>query len=272
MIKIKYRIKQIWFHIKRPKFIFRWIVRRRNTILWNDKWYRISVDGVSFLMPNENNAYYALEEVFLNEFYIKLSWMNHVLDLGGYIWDSAIYLAKRNKYVTVYEADPANYKYLEKNIAFFDNIDWYNNAVVWDKSLKSVKIYAPARNMMWTSIISQKQRWAFCDVETAWIWEIMKENQFDGLKMDIEWAEYGVLDRMIKNEEFWFERWYIEFHILEHEKFNSYEMYTNIIFYLTSNWYNVDLYNAFTNDKLDIEKFSHNMFENIKIVYVYFNL
>lgn len=54
----------------------------------------------------------------------------------------------------------------------------------------------------------------FIKVESINIIKILSEKNFDWIKMDIEWAEYECLDKMIENDIFNFKKGFIEFHIL----------------------------------------------------------
>ena len=202
-------------------------------------------------------------EIFTDEFYDKLSWYNNVLDLGWYIWESAIRLSKNNLNVIVYEAHPENYEYLCINILPYKNIKSYNYAVVWS-DIDSITFYWWWFNM-WAWVVNDNSKWI--EVKTKNIIEILSNNSFDAIKMDIEWAEFDCLDPLIKNPWIFQKiKWgFIEFHF--NDEISKKNLSKNIIIKIKEMWYKIEMLNAIDNK----------IFKNIESLYsmnvilIYFN-
>jgi FkbM family methyltransferase len=219
-------------------------------------------------MPRHLKWMDAFIEVWSDEFYEKIKWYNNVLDLGGYIWDSALKLAENNKNVIVYEALTENFKYLQLNTKNHKNIKSYNYAVVWDtKSNKSIKFYGWWFNMWaWTWYVQSSKN--FTEVPTKSIIEILKNDDFDALKMDIEWAEYECLDALMKDKKenlFKFKAWFIEFHL--GDKFGENMKKTEkIVEWIKEKWYKIKFYDVLKNENVEsLDKMKSQVF------LVYFN-
>lgn len=204
------------FVIKKEKSLFIFFIKSTFSyyILKKKSDITFCFKGNKITMPRHLKWLDWFIEVRSDKFYERIRWYNHVLDLWGYIWDSALKFGKENKKVTVYEAHPDNFKYLIKNTEHLKNIIAYNKAVVWNKSQKTVKIYWGSFNMWaWNWHVFTKNQ--FIEVPAISILEILRNDDFDALKMDIEWAEYECLDSIIISEDvnFLFKEWFIEFHL-----------------------------------------------------------
>ena len=243
----------VWFILKNsPKHlpIFLWNNLIHN--LWFKKDVNISFQWNNFIMPNHMRWLDAIIEVFADEFYDKLKWYNNVLDLGGYIWESAIRLSKNNKNIVVYEAHPENYEYLAKNIKNKANITSYNKAVVWDDT-KEVIFYGWWFNM-WAWIENINNSKSSVIVECENIIDILLNWNFDAIKMDIEWWEYWCMESLMKRKDLFYKlkSWFIEFHIYNSEnKINS----TNkIIKRLSDIWYEIEIYDVINEKNITISQ------------------
>jgi len=203
-------------------------------------------------------------EVLYDEFYHKLEWYQCVLDLWWYIGESAIRLSQTNKKVIVYEAHPENYRYLLKNIHPYKNIIAYNNAAVWDDQ-KTMIFYGWAFDMgAWNQETFEKKQ--ISKVSCVNIIDILQSQEFDAIKMDIEWAEYECMTALMNDHELLFKRfkvWFIEFHF--HNDINKIQHTKNIIQRIIWLWYHVEYFDAVSSQKIkteDIEKF--------EIIFIYF--
>ena len=231
-----------------------YIFRNKSDVTFNFKWNKIT-------MPRHLKWLDWFIEVWSDKFYDKIKWYNHVLDLWGYIWDSALKFAQNNKKVTVYEAHPDNYKYLIKNTENFKNIKAYNQAVVWDRNEKFIKIYGWSFNMWaWNWHCSTKDN--FIQVPAISILDILKNEHFDALKMDIEWAEYDCFDAIIsaKEDNFLFKEWFVEFH-LSKERDLDLNKINNIVKWLKNKNYTIQYYDVIINEYFEnLKELKNNVF------------
>ncbi len=199
-------------------------------IYWKQIWYSIIIGKVfnkkiditinindnKFLSPNLFDALYTINECFDFELYKKLKWLDNVLDVGWYLWESAIYFARYNRRVDVYEAESANYDYLIKNTSYYKNINAYHYALTWIKDVERVKFHKGTQNDTWWWITDSGDY----EVPAKYIIDVIKSNKYDWLKLDIEWAEYDIIKAMIEYDVFTFIKWYIEFHDVSLDKHN----------------------------------------------------
>ena len=217
-----------------------YILRNKSDVTFEFRWNMIT-------MPRHLKWLDWFIEVWNDQFYDKIKWYNHVLDLWWYIWDSTIKFAQTNKKVTVYEAHHENFKYLIKNTKHLKNIVAYNQAVIWNKNEKFVKFYWWCFNMWagnWHLIVRDK----YIKVPTAFILDILKNEKFDALKMDIEWAEYECFDTIISDNEdnFLFKKWFIEFHLWKN-KTSDLEKILKIVNRLENKKYIIKYYDVINN-------------------------
>ena len=182
---IKKEKKFIRFYIK-TTFTY-YVLQNKSDIQFNYKWYALT-------MPRHLKWFEWFIEVMTDWFYDKLKWFDNILDLWWYIWDSWLKLSSINKFVTVYEAHPGNFKYLLLNTKSIWNIKSYNFAVVWNDS--------KFLDFDWWDFNEWAKIWESSNtikVKCKNILDILNEKVYDWLKMDIEWAEYECFDLIIKN-------------------------------------------------------------------------
>lgn len=167
-------------------------------------------------MPNHMKPIDGIIEVFCDEFYDALSWYNCILDLWGYIGESAVSLAQTNKKVIVYEPHPENYRYLLENIKPYNNIIAHNHAAVGNDD-KTMIFYGWPFNMRAGNQVT-KTTTPSTQVSCKNIVHILAEYDFDAMKMDIEWAEYECMDAIMESWTALFQKiktGFIEFHFLK---------------------------------------------------------
>ena len=170
----------------------------------------LNIKGYKITIPNDITPFIILDEIFVYEEYKKLKKMKCILDLGGFLGESAIYLAHNNRKVVTLEPDPENFKYLVKNVSSFSNIEYYNAAVVNKKThqfyYKSNK-YDYGGNLY--NLYDKKHK---IEIKTIEIKELIDKYKPDGIKIDVEGAEFEIIEFFIKNDKFPFIKGYIEFH------------------------------------------------------------
>lgn len=189
-------------------------------------------------------------EVMHDEFYDKLRWYDNVLDLWGYIWESAIRLAQHNTQVVAYEAHPDNYHYLQKNCQPYSNIIFYNNAVVWSNQT-TMTFYGGAFNMGAGKALCWNDSVPSTTVSCVNILDILRQYQFDAIKMDIEWSEYECMQVIMHHGVDLFRKlkaWFIEFHFYEENQ--NIEQAKRIITWIETLWYHTDLTDVLKNTSI----------------------
>lgn len=183
--------------------------------LWIHKNISIRIDGHKFTLPNYVSSVSVLEEIYVDRFYTMLSWCNCMLDIWWYMWDTGVYLSKRNKKVVIFEINPYNYEFLIKNTQWISNILKFN---VWvSSSHKSEIIFSSDHvySMLWShSSLVQHHKKINISVKNMYILDIIKSYKPDGIKIDIEWWEYELVNELLEANIFPFNTWFIEFHII----------------------------------------------------------
>lgn len=209
-----------------------------------------------------------LIEIFNIELYKNLKDLDCVLDLWAYIWESSIYMSRHNKKIIAFEPSVEKFKLLEKNIEQYSNIEWYNFAVVGNKNIRELTFYERDSFDFCSSNISEKKLDKKVTVPCKDISSVLNQYTFDGLKMDIEWWEFPIIQELLKMEVFTFKKWIIEFHFVWDDKCEKIKIYNDFYNYLIKNNFTVRL---FDNDNQDIPNLEYKSIwikDNLK----YFNL
>lgn len=187
-------------------------------------------DGIELYVPLYMGAYFILREIFIDDIYKPLIWCKHILDVWAYIWESALYLASHGARVSAYEMSRQLYTLALLNTQNNDLISLYYWAVVSNNtagvSAESIHIY---------------DNWGFVrpasggTIPTYNILDILSGDAFDGIKIDIEWAEYEIVPVILDAWLFTFTRWIIEFHDIKNT--NNNRMICLFLEFLENSWY-----------------------------------
>ena len=169
-------------------------------------------NGLSFFGPVE--SLYLIPEMSINAYTKFISGCERVLDLGGYIGESALTLASCNREIWVFEPEEEKFRYIGNNIRrnnMGGRIKAHRFAVVRDDS-KSM--FMSSRGAFdGSASLNQTEG---IPVPCKSIGKIMEEASFDGLKMDIEGGEYEIFSYFLDNPgKFTFQRGVIELHLPE---------------------------------------------------------
>ncbi len=160
-------------------------------------------DGLTILIrPNYGDAM-TIAEIFLDDCYgrkLTLSPNPIVIDVGGFIGDFALYAVKRlnARQVIVCEPAPRNWALLLKNISnnhYEDRIVPVNKAVTVNGESVMMNIDAPDEYQSMVSAHSGSE--ATTTVPGVSLSQLLREHYIEGvdlLKMDVEGAEYAILD------------------------------------------------------------------------------
>jgi len=196
-----------------------------------------------------------LIEIFNHKLYKNLNNLDCVLDLWAYIGESAIYMSRNNKRVVAYEPSKDKYELLEKNIVLRNNIEGYNYAVVWDKDIKEMTFHQRDWFDFCSSSWEQKKLDKKVTVSCIDIQSVMSSNNFDGLKMDIEWWEYPLLKILMGKNNFPFKKWIIEFHFSGDNRNQKVDSYIEFHDFLINNSFSVRVFDNFnkTIESVDFE-------------------
>lgn len=197
----------------------------------------------SLYLPNNYVAFLVAYEIFVAELYRPIKWCQQVLDLWGYIWDSAVYLAQQNQQVTVVESDPHNFSFIQKNTSHLHNVTALQGAIVADASQK---LYLIEDNIYWWTVATAPHpSLPSHEIATITLAQLLQEATFDALKMDIEGGEYPLLTYMIEQDVFPFTKGFIELHFTPQEYIAQYTLFLKFGTFLTTKWY---VYDLFDND------------------------
>jgi FkbM family methyltransferase len=148
--------------------------------------------------------------------YERLTNLKNVLDLGGFIGDSAILLANQNnERIFVFEPEKEKFKWISKNIKlnnFDKKINAFNYAVV-SNNIKKIKFnkfgdFSPGSSIIKHKLLTQTEI-----VNCINIRNVIKMADFDGLKCDIEGGEFQIIEYFLTNpSKFKFGKGIIEWH------------------------------------------------------------
>jgi len=144
-----------------------------------------------------------------------------------------------------FEANPNLISGLQKIANDNDNnsIYIYNNAV-WDRK-DTIDFYL-SRGYDTGSTVMKGKKTGNVDYNhpvsvesidfSEWIFQNLKKDDYNYLKMDIEGAEYDVLEKMIKDESiFYIDEFLIEFHDTKIDQPNIKDRHKNIVKYIKKN-------------------------------------
>lgn len=234
-----------------------------NSILWikKDLYYNAS-KHIRIKFPNKIWVSYVLMEIFIYKVFSKMHWLDRVLDIGGFIWESALYLSEYNKEVECYELSQANFNYLQENCKNKSNIIYHNAwvTVLYDDYIE----YDDASGVDSTVKTKSGTSKYIIKIKNVNILTLLKNKHFDWLKLDIEWWEYEILPSILNNTLFHFKKWIIEFHDLDIS--DKLSFLKKFIAYLLENWYT---YGLLTNENRKIQLSN---LHNVKYCNVYFEL
>jgi FkbM family methyltransferase len=201
------------------------IKKEKEWKIWNTK----------IITPPSVHAYWVIIEVFFINLYKKISWYETVLDLWWFIGESALYLSNQNKKVVVIESDPLHYWYLEKNCKSNPRI----TTLFWAAWIIAKEVFVHKRNSVDScNQVSENQKEQSIVVPSFHIESLLSQYRPDVIKMDIEWWEYDIMDRLMHNKDYFsFKAWIIEYHFFEKTKEINIELFLKFLNFLDHNKY-----------------------------------
>lgn len=156
----------------------------------------------------------AIEEVIVKKSYTRVRSHFDVqpgerwLDLGANIGSFAVYCRMRGATAVCYEPDPENFKILHKNAPDFE-LHMVAVSAMREKSLVFKTSPNPLNHYRGT-ICEAPARYVDAGVVRNLYGAFLRKQKFDGVKMDIEGAEAGILDQWLLPK--WMDKLVLEYH------------------------------------------------------------
>ena len=158
---------------------------------------QVNVNSWNLLIPDTASFLFSYKELFVDRIYQfrSQSAAPKILDLGANIGLSVLFFKHLypQAQITAYEADPKIFKYLQKNIREnnYHDVELVNKAV-WHENTTLSFVSEGADG----GHVSQSDRTqASVEIPAVDIAEILTNNKFEFIKMDIEGGEEFVLPR-----------------------------------------------------------------------------
>jgi FkbM family methyltransferase len=156
--------------------------------------HTVRIHQATLRVPDMTSFIYMYRDIFVNKLYAFpfVSSSPKILDLGANIGVSVLFFKLRypDAEITAVESDPEVFKYLEKNILENNLRDTYLiNKAVWNEST-ILDFYTEGADA--GSLISGENRKKI-SVQSIDIRELLRDKQYDFVKMDIEGAERIVI-------------------------------------------------------------------------------
>jgi FkbM family methyltransferase len=207
----------------------------------------LKVNGFDLLIPDAMSFLFSYQEIFVERIYEFKAETSapKILDLGANIGLSILFFKSLypQAKITAFEADPKIFSYLKKNVNGngCNDVDLVNKAVWHEKTTLDFISegadagYADSGYIAATS----KKNLEVKKLEAVDIAEVLRNREFDFLKMDIEGAEEFVLPRckdLLSNIKFIF----IEYH----SKVNSKQCLDKILNILSNSGFRVHIRNV----------------------------
>ncbi len=191
-------------------------------------------------------GYNLIAESFNQELYLPLLSCKNILGLGGFVGDADIYLSQKcNK---IYSFEPEKYKFriMKKNIEINhleEKIFPYNFAVVNSQD-KKIVIKKESEMDVSASVTNYNDYNTKIreDVLCIYIKDALKLDNFDGLKCDIEGAEWGLIEYFLKNKKWIFNRAVFELHFSKKEMKKEMILLKKFLSFLKNKEYNFYFY------------------------------
>lgn len=203
-------------------FLIIWEYCILNFVFWKKKIISVWFKNTILQWPNEHGFFYTAVEVFYRELYSKLKWSQHILDLGGYLWESAVWLSLYNTKVTVVEPNPSNFKFLKENVKWYPNIEALDGAIVYQSD---IQLYHQGWDFSaWWNITDKKTSVPIKSIDI----DTIRSSDIDWIKMDIEGGEYDIINFLKTEKWLQLKKWYIEFHKII-DNANTIKEYTNYL-------------------------------------------
>ena len=158
---------------------------------------QVRVNGHNLLIPDAASFVAAYKEIFLNRIYKfkAKSTKPKILDLGANVGLSIIFFKELypDAKIVALEADPKIFTYLENNIheRKYNRVKLINKAVWHENSLLHFASEGADSGQVSSSLHDRDT----VEVEAIDIAELLSDEQFDFIKMDIEGAEEFVIPR-----------------------------------------------------------------------------
>lgn len=130
-----------------------------------------------------------------------------VIDFGAHVGNATTEFARRAKHVHAFEPNPIIFEVLQRQTKLYPNVTLHNKAIS-DVSAKVDLFYEnikPGKHFEGSTIVSNKSNVSYCNKVTVDAVDVSSFIESLGesvtcVKMDIEGAEYKVLDRLLETK------------------------------------------------------------------------
>ena len=161
--------------------------------------HKMYLDSKDPLLLSINHVYESFETMLIQK---EIKRENVVLDIGAHIGYYTLIFAKlvgKNGKVYAFEPEPTNFDLLKKNV----EINGYKNVVLINKAVSNkngkTKLYLGKENTADHRIYKSDDSRKFIEIETVKLDDYFKNHRkVDFIKMDVQGAEYSVLQGMSK--------------------------------------------------------------------------
>lgn len=178
-----------------------------------------------------------LDEIWKEELYKDFKECKSILDVGGYLGESAVYFHEVcGASVDVYESDKRNMQLLEKNCLPYEGIHSVYGAVT--SGHKNYRI-----------TYDQIDRWTVGEdgeevLPTHNFFDILHHTSYEGIKIDIEWGEYEIVDALVdQRTPLHAKVIFIEFHRLQEKSYRE-KLFTYVRYFINQGY----VFTIFDND------------------------
>lgn len=202
--------------------------------------YHVSINGLNLSMPDSASFLSAYKEIFVERTYAFKSETNSpkILDLGANIGLSVLFFKQLypGAQITAFEADPNIYTYLERNLHDngYSDVEIVNKAA-WIKN--TILQFKPDGADGGRAAIEGDKH--LINIEAVNIASLLRDKEFDFLKMDVEGGEEFILPAC-KNYLAGIKYIFVEYHSTAGRK----QSLDNIVSILTEQGFRLHIHNA----------------------------
>jgi len=185
-------------------------------------------------------------ESFNDQLYKPLFGCNKILGLGAYVGDADIFLAQGCKIIHTFEPEKYKFEIMQKNI-LLNNLSskiFPHNYAVANSNKKSLLIKKESQMDVSSSVTEYNDYKSKIEEEVPCmsIDNALKLDKFDGLKCDIEGAEWGIIEYFLNSKNWDFNKAIFELHFSKKNYVGEEKILKNFLNFLKSKNYKFSFY------------------------------